>query len=61
LLILADEVYGDLGFDGPVEPLGILDPDAGSFRTPVSVCTCAGLADRWMAIGNAGWTPSRPR
>jgi alanine-synthesizing transaminase len=27
LLILADEVYGDLGFDGAIEPYG-LDPDA---------------------------------
>ena len=28
LAILADEVYGDLGYDGPVAPLGALAPDA---------------------------------
>src|SRR5262249_25079568 len=28
LAILADEVYGDLGYDGPVAPLGSLAPDA---------------------------------
>src|SRR6185503_7146887 len=28
LLILADEVYGDLGFHGSVAPYGLLDPDA---------------------------------
>jgi alanine-synthesizing transaminase len=28
LLILADEVYGDLGFEGAVAPYGLLDPDA---------------------------------
>jgi alanine-synthesizing transaminase len=28
LTILADEVYGDLGFEGPVPPLGTLAPDA---------------------------------
>ena len=28
LPILADEVYGDLGFAGPIDPLGKLDPDA---------------------------------
>src|SRR5437899_10972990 len=28
LPVVADEVYGDLAFDGPVAPLGSLDPDA---------------------------------
>ena len=28
IVILADEVYGDLAYDGPVPPLGSLDPDA---------------------------------
>src|SRR5467141_1843876 len=28
LLILADEVYGDLGFDGAIEPYGRMAPDA---------------------------------
>ena len=28
LVILADEVYADLAYDGPVPPLGSLDPDA---------------------------------
>src|SRR5690606_11496454 len=26
LLLIADEVYGDLGYDGPVAPIGLLDP-----------------------------------
>ncbi len=27
-VLLADEVYGDLGYDGPVPPMGLLDPEA---------------------------------
>ena len=48
LLILADEVYGDLGFDGPVAPLGLLDPDARDHLVlePVESVSRARLAHR---------------
>ena len=64
LLILADEVYGDLGFDGPVEPLGILDPDAAIIWYSVSPkCTWrrAGGPAGWRLAKLHGWTPLRPR
>ena len=55
LLILADEVYGDLGFDGPVEPLGILDPDAAiiSFSSLSKAYLAPGWRTGWMAIGRS--------
>ena len=50
LLILADEVYGDLGFDGPVDPYGRLDPDAErGYRSPTAIrgeCARYGFDDR---------------
>jgi alanine-synthesizing transaminase len=53
LLILADEVYGDLGYDGPVEPLGILDPDAAiiSFSSLSKAYLAPGWRTGWMGIG----------
>ena len=53
LVILADEVYGDLGHDGPVEPLGILDPDAAiiSFSSLSKAYLAPGWRTGWMAIG----------
>ncbi|HUC78403.1 MAG TPA: aminotransferase class I/II-fold pyridoxal phosphate-dependent enzyme [Vicinamibacterales bacterium] len=55
LLILADEVYGDLGFDGPVEPLGILDPDAAiiSYSSLSKAYLAPGWRTGWMAIGRS--------
>src|SRR5206468_3374681 len=55
LLILADEVYGDLGFDGPVEPLGILDPDAPiiSFSSLSKAYLAPGWRTGWMAVGRS--------
>jgi len=55
LAILADEVYGDLGFDGPVEPLGILDPDAPiiSFFSLSKAYLAPGWRTGWMAIGRS--------
>jgi len=55
LLILADEVYGDLGFDGPVEPLGILDPDATiiSYSSLSKAYLAPGWRTGWMAIGRS--------
>ena len=55
LAILADEVYGDLGFDGPVEPLGILDPDAPiiSFSSLSKAYLAPGWRTGWMAVGRS--------
>jgi alanine-synthesizing transaminase len=55
LAILADEVYGDLGFDGPVAPLGILDPDAPiiSFSSLSKAYLAPGWRTGWMAIGRS--------
>ncbi len=55
LLILADEVYGDLGFDGPVEPIGILDPDAAiiSYSSLSKAYLAPGWRTGWMAVGRS--------
>ena len=49
LTILADEVYGDLGFDGPVPLLGTLDPEA-------PIISSSSLSKAYLAPGwRAGW------
>ena len=49
LVILADEVYGDLGHDGPIDPIGKLDPDA-------AVITFSSLSKAYLAPGwRTGW------
>jgi alanine-synthesizing transaminase len=55
LLILADEVYGDLGFEGRVEPLGILDPDAAiiSYSSLSKAYLAPGWRTGWMAVGRS--------
>ena len=55
LVILADEVYGDLGFDGPVAPLGLLDPDAPiiSFSSLSKAYLAPGWRTGWMAVGRS--------
>jgi len=55
LLVLADEVYGDLGFDGSVEPYGRLDPDAAiiSFSSLSKAYLAPGWRTGWMAIGRS--------
>jgi alanine-synthesizing transaminase len=55
LLVLADEVYGDLGFDGAVEPYGRLDPDAAiiSFSSLSKAYLAPGWRTGWMAIGRS--------
>ena len=55
LLILADEVYGDLGFDGPVEPIGKLDPDAAiiSYSSLSKAYLAPGWRTGWMGIGRS--------
>jgi alanine-synthesizing transaminase len=55
LLILADEVYGDLGFEGAIEPYGRLDPDAAivSFSSLSKAYLAPGWRTGWMAIGRS--------
>jgi alanine-synthesizing transaminase len=55
LLVLADEVYGDLGFHGPVAPYGLLDPDASiiSFSSLSKAYLAPGWRTGWMAIGRS--------
>jgi alanine-synthesizing transaminase len=49
LTILADEVYGDLGFDGSVPLLGTLDPEA-------PIISFSSLSKAYLAPGwRAGW------
>jgi len=49
LPIIADEVYGDLGFEGSVPMLGSLDPDA-------PIITFSSLSKAYLAPGwRAGW------
>jgi aspartate/methionine/tyrosine aminotransferase len=49
LTILADEVYGELGFDGPIPLLGTLDADA-------PIISSSSLSKAYLAPGwRAGW------
>src|SRR5688572_20455204 len=49
LTILADEVYGDLAYDGPTPLLGTLDLDA-------PIISCSSLSKAYLAPGwRAGW------
>lgn len=54
LTILADEVYGDLGFDGPVPLLGSLDTDAPiiSFSSLSKAYLAPGWRTGWMVVGS---------
>jgi aspartate/methionine/tyrosine aminotransferase len=53
LTILADEVYSDLGFDGPVPLLGTLDPDAPiiSFSSLSKAYLAPGWRAGWLVVG----------
>ena len=53
LTILADEVYGELGFDGPVPLLGALDPDAPviSFSSLSKAYLAPGWRTGWLVAG----------
>jgi alanine-synthesizing transaminase len=53
LVILADEVYGDLGFDGNVPLLGTLDLDAPiiSFSSLSKAYLAPGWRAGWMVVG----------
>jgi alanine-synthesizing transaminase len=53
LPILSDEVYGDLAYDGPVEPLGKLRPDAAiiAYSSLSKAYIAPGWRGGWMAVG----------
>jgi len=55
LLLLADEVYGDLGFSAAVDPYGKIDPDAAiiSFSSLSKAYLAPGWRTGWMAIGRS--------
>jgi alanine-synthesizing transaminase len=54
LVILADEVYGDLGYDGDIPLLGTLDLDAPiiSFSSLSKAYLAPGWRAGWMVIGS---------
>ena len=51
--IIADEVYADLAFDGPVPPLAALSPDAPviSFSSLSKAYLAPGWRAGWLAVG----------
>ena len=51
--VLADEVYGDLAYDGPVPPMASLYPDAPiiSFSSLSKAYLAPGWRAGWMAVG----------
>ena len=53
LILLADEVYGDLAYDGPVPPIGSLAPDAAiiSFSSLSKAYIAPGWRAGWMVVG----------
>lgn len=52
LPLLADEVYGDLGYEGPVAPIGSLNPDAAiiSFSSLSKAYLAPGWRTGWIAV-----------
>ena len=55
LPIIADEVYADLAYGGPVAPLGSLNPDAPviSFSSLSKAYLAPGWRAGWMAVGGS--------
>jgi len=55
LAILADEVYADLGYDAPLPPLGLLNPDAPiiSFSSLSKAYLAPGWRTGWLSIGQS--------
>ena len=51
--LLADEVYGDLAYDGPVPPMASLYPDAPiiSFSSLSKAYLAPGWRSGWLAVG----------
>lgn len=55
LVVLADEVYGDLAYDGPVPPLASLDPDGPivAFSSLSKAYLAPGWRTGWLAVGRS--------
>ena len=55
IVLLADEVYGDLGYGGPVPSIGSLDPDAAviSLSSLSKAYLAPGWRTGWMGIGRS--------
>jgi aspartate/methionine/tyrosine aminotransferase len=55
MVLLADEVYGDLGYEGPVPSIGSLEPDAAiiSFSSLSKAYLAPGWRTGWMGIGRS--------
>jgi alanine-synthesizing transaminase len=55
LVILADEVYGDLSYDGAVAPMAALDNDAPiiSYSSLSKAYLAPGWRAGWMAVGRS--------
>jgi len=55
IVILADEVYGDLGYSGPVASIGSLEPDAAivSFSSLSKAYLAPGWRTGWIGIGRS--------
>ena len=55
LVILADEVYGDLSYDGPVPPMAALDDRAPiiSYSSLSKAYLAPGWRAGWMAVGSS--------
>jgi alanine-synthesizing transaminase len=53
LVVLADEVYGDLAYDGPVAPMATLDVEAPiiSYSSLSKAYLAPGWRAGWMAVG----------
>jgi aspartate/methionine/tyrosine aminotransferase len=53
IVMLADEVYGDLGYDGAIAPMGSIDPDAAviSFSSLSKGYMAPGWRTGWLAVG----------
>jgi alanine-synthesizing transaminase len=55
LVLLTDEVYGDLAYDGPVAPIGSLNPDAAviTFSSLSKAYLAPGWRTGWMGVGRS--------
>ena len=53
-VLLSDEVYTDLAYDGPVPPIGSFNPDAPviSFSSASKAYMAPGWRTGWMAVGS---------
>ena len=56
IVILSDEVYADLAYDKPVQPIGALDPDAPviSFSSISKAYQAPGWRAGWLGVSGGG-------